>query len=340
MDESELPKDFDPQSTTCSSGATHLGQVREMNQDQFLIAQLNKSMQIMATSMPLEERLYGCVQGEILLVADGMGGHAAGEKASHLAIEHFVRRLLSSVHWHFHDDADHETEFVQDLQMIVRDAHARIVAEGELHMDQRGMGTTLTTAYIVWPRLYVVHAGDSRCYLIRGNEAKQITTDHTLAHQMVEAGGLKPEEEAGSKWSNVLWNVLGGRTNGSEIVAEVRRVDLEPGDRIVLCSDGLHRYIDANQLAKVIADNEQPMQACQRLIELANEAGGEDNVTVIVSQPMEGETLQTTRIERRDTEMRTSAELTETQAIDKIDKIDDGDYELRKTNPLHDTLPE
>ena len=335
MDESKLPDTFDPQSTTSSCGATHVGQVREINQDQFLIAQLNKSMQVMATSMPLEERLYGCVQGEILLVADGMGGHAAGEKASHLAIEHFVRRLLSSVHWHFHDDVDRESEFVQDLQSIVRDAHARIIAEGELHDDQRGMGTTLTTAYIVWPRLYVVHAGDSRCYLIRGNEAKQITTDHTLAHQMVEAGGLKPEDEAGSKWSNVLWNVLGGRIDGSEIVAEVRRVDLEPGDRIVLCSDGLHRYIDAKQLAKVIEEVDQPMEVCQRLINMANDAGGEDNVTVIVSQPMVDDTLRTTRIEAPDTEMRTSAELTETEIIDESDEM-----VAKQTDPLHDTLPE
>ncbi|KAA1260871.1 Serine/threonine phosphatase stp [Rubripirellula obstinata] len=338
MNESELPEDFDPQSSASSCGATDCGKVREQNQDQFLIAQLNKSMQVTATSMPLENRLYGSVQGEVLLVADGMGGHAAGEKASHLAIEHFVRRLLSSVHWHFHDDTDRESEFMEDLQKMVRDAHARIVAEGQLHEDQRGMGTTLTTAYIIWPRMYVTHAGDSRCYLIRGKEAKQMTTDHTLARQMVEAGGLKPEEEAGSKWSNVLWNVLGGRTDGGDIEAEVVRVDLEPGDRIVLCSDGLHRYIDAERLAAIIDEFDQPDAACQRLIEMANEAGGEDNITVIVSQPMPSETISTTWVEDHDTEMRTSAELKDTEVLDALDGDDfgdDGDYD-----PLHDTLPE
>lgn len=339
MDESELPDDFDPQSTAASCGATHRGQVRETNQDQFLIAQLNKSMQVTATSMPLEDRLYGSVLGEVLLVADGMGGHAAGEKASQLAIEHFVSRLLSSIHWHFLDDADRESEFMEDLQKMVRDAHSRIVAEGELHADQRGMGTTLTTAYIVWPRMYVVHAGDSRCYLIRGQEAKQITTDHTLARQMVEAGGLKPEEEAGSKWSNVLWNVLGGRTDGGDILVEVRRVDLEPDDRVVLCSDGLHRYIDAKELAEVILDADQPEAACQRLIKMANDAGGEDNVTVIVSQPMPSDipsdTIRTTWIDDLETEIRTSAELRETEVID-----DDDDFEPRESDPLHDTLPE
>lgn len=337
MDESELSGDFDPQSSTSSCGVTDCGLVRELNQDQFLIAQLNKSMQVSATSMPLADRLYGSVQGEVLLVADGMGGHAAGEKASHLAIEHFVHRLLSSVHWHFHDDTDRETEFMEDLQMMLRDAHTKIVAEGQLHEEQRGMGTTLTTAYIVWPRMYVAHAGDSRCYLIRGNEAKQITTDHTVARQMVEAGGLKPEEEAGSKWSNVLWNVLGGRMDGGDIEPEVIRVDLEPGDRIVLCSDGMHRYIDAEQLAAVIEEFEQPDAACQRLIEIANDAGGEDNITVIVSQPMGSDTISTTWISDPDTELRTSAELADTEVFDQRDGDDFGD---RDDSQLHDTMPE
>lgn len=274
-------------------GATDRGRVRESNQDQFLIAQLNKSMRVASTSLSLDERLFGHVQGEVLLVADGMGGHAAGEKASRLAIGHLVRRLLNSIHWHFQGEEDEEAAFIEDLQDLLKDAHSRILLESAQHADQRGMGTTLTMAYLVWPKLYVLHAGDSRCYLVRDGQAEVLTTDHTLARQMVEAGGLKPEEEADSKWSNVLWNVLGGRADG-ELIAEVRRIELKAGDAVVLCSDGLHRYVDTRQLAQVVSRSESPSDACERLIEIANDCGGEDNVTVIVSRPEADDPNRTT----------------------------------------------
>ena len=351
MDEYALPDSFDPESDVCSCGATHRGRVRENNQDQFLIAQLNKSMRISATSMPLGDRLYGGVRGEVLLVADGMGGHAAGEKASHLAIEHFVRRLLSSIHWHFHGEKEREAEFIEDLKRLLQDAHTRILLESAQHPDQRGMGTTLTMAYIVWPRMYVVHAGDSRCYLVRDGNAQQITTDHTLAHQMVEAGGLKPEDEADSKWSNVLWNVLGGRSDGSDVMAEVRRVDLKSRDRIVLCSDGLHRYVDTNMLAAVITSCDEPSESCERLIQMANDAGGEDNVTVIVSQPKSDETTNTTWIDDFDNQAPTdeivdsisvsrSDSLQDTKDPDDTASPSDGDFEHSEYDPLRDTSPE
>ncbi len=281
-------------------GASDCGRVRETNQDQFLIAQLKKSMLVSSTSLSLEQRIFGKVQGEVLLVADGMGGHAAGEKASRLAIGHLVRRLLNSVHWFFHGDDAKEGEFIKDLQELLKDAHTRILLESAHHVEQRGMGTTLTMAHLVWPRMYVVHAGDSRCYLVRDGVSEQLTTDHTLARQMVESGGLKPEEEQGSKWSNVLWNVLGGRADG-ELIAEVRRIELRKGDTIVLCSDGMYRYIDAEQLASIITNAESSEEACKRLIEVANEAGGEDNITVVVSRPEPGGGEKSTWIDDFDT---------------------------------------
>jgi protein phosphatase len=265
-------------------GASDRGRLRETNQDQYLIAQLNKSMLVSSTTLPLEERLFGNVQGEVLLVADGMGGHAAGEKASRLAIVHLVRRLLNSVHWFFQGDGDREQEFVENLQSLLKDAHARLLLESSRNMDQRGMGTTLTMALLVGQRMYVVHAGDSRCYLIRDGIAEQLTTDHTLAQQMVKSGGLKPEDEADSRWSNVLWNVLGGHAE-EELIAEVRRVDLESGDLIVLCSDGLHRYVGKERLATVVTEAGSPEVACRHLVLIANESGGEDNITVVVSRP-------------------------------------------------------
>lgn len=267
-------------------GLTDLGTSRDVNQDQFLIAQLNKSMLVTSTSLPLTEksRLFGGVQGQLLLVADGMGGHAAGEKASSLAVDHLISRLLNSVHWFFQVDHDCEEDFIDDLKELLQDAHARILRESLQDARRRGMGTTLTMAHVVWPRLYVVHAGDSRCYLIREGRAEQLTTDHTLAHRLVESGGISPEEEASSRWSHVLWNVLGGSGDG-ELIAEVRRADLRPGDSLVLCSDGLYRHVDPEQLAQIVSEDDDLETTCQRLVDIANERGGDDNITIVVSKP-------------------------------------------------------
>ena len=283
--------DFFPTVTPIAFGLTDVGRKRSVNQDQFLVAQLNKSMLVTSTSMPLEKysRLYGGVQGQVLMVADGMGGHAAGEKASSLAVDHLINRLLNSVHWFFHTDHDKdgqftEAGFVDDLKGLLQDAHSRILNEAATNDNQTGMGTTVTMAHLIWPNLYVVHAGDSRCYLIRDKVAQQLTTDHTLARQMVEAGGMKPEDEAKSRWSNVLWNVLGGRSDGG-VVAEVRQATLQQGDAVLLCSDGLTRYVDKETIAQVVSEGRHPEAICAKLIAMANEAGGEDNITVVVSLP-------------------------------------------------------
>lgn len=267
-------------------GLTHVGRTRSVNQDQFLIAELSKSMLVSASS--LEEidtgRFFGGIQGQVLLVADGMGGHAAGEKASSLVMQHLIGRLLNSVHWFFQSDTGSEEEFIDSLKNLLRDAHSRVLEEAREDHSVAGMGTTLTMAYIHWPTMYVVHAGDSRCYLIRDGVARQITTDHTLARQMVEAGGMKPEDEANSRWSNVLWNVLGGNSQRN-LLAEVHRVDLREHDSVLLCSDGLYRYMDSDALAQYLDEHPDASVLCKRLVDLANECGGEDNITVIVSHP-------------------------------------------------------
>ena len=267
-------------------GVTDIGCRRETNQDQFLIAQLNKSMLVSSTSLPVEtqSRLFGGVQGQLMLVADGMGGHAAGERASSLAVDHLVSRLLNSMHWFLDIDHEDDENFIEDLKELLQDAHARILRDSSENIDHRGMGTTLTMAHVVWPRLYVVHAGDTRCYLVRNGAAEQLTNDHTMARRLVESGGMKPEDEATSRWSHVLWNVLGGRGEG-QLIAEVRRVDLVEGDCLVLCSDGLHRYVDGPGLAEVVDRFDSAEHICNELVRLAIQGGGEDNITAIVAKP-------------------------------------------------------
>ncbi len=272
--------------STCF-GMSHVGLKRETNQDQFLIATLNKSMWIRQSSLPVEDserRRYGASQGQLLFVADGMGGHAGGERASLLAIQTLVDQFLNDIHWFFKPDEDAEQEFIQSLKQILHHAHQEIQAEGRQDGRLRGMGTTLTMTYMVWPKLYVLHAGDSRCYLVRGGEVMQLTTDHTLAQRLVSSGGLKPDEALHSRFNHVLWNVLGGFSQGS-ITAEVRSLDLQPDDVIVLCSDGVHRYLTPESLLSLLANSSQPKELCEALIALALDGGGDDNATVIVSKP-------------------------------------------------------
>lgn len=268
-------------------GMTDPGKRRPSNQDQFLIAEMTKSMLVSASSLADIKvgRIFGGLQGQILLVADGMGGHQGGKQASRIAAEHLIARLLNSVHWFFQSDGQQsEQDFITSLQELFKDAHERVLIEGRENRQHEGMGTTLTMAYVSWPNLYVVHAGDSRCYLMRNGEANQITTDHTLAHQLVEAGGLKPEEEASSRWSNVLWNVLGGQSE-RKLLAEVHKVALQPDDAILLCSDGLYRYLDQDELAARVEAEPDASIVCRSLIEHANDCGGDDNVTVVLCRP-------------------------------------------------------
>ncbi len=268
-------------------GLSDVGRRRTENQDQFLVAELRKSMVVKTTSLPIEHdaTLFGRVRGELLIVADGMGGQAAGQRASSVALDHLIAQLLNRMHCFFHLDQGRDDVFVNALKDLLQQTHAKILAEAASNDSERGMGTTLTMAYVVWPRMYVVHVGDSRCYLIRNGRCEQLTTDHTLARKLVDSGGMKPEDEAHSRWSNVLWNVLGGRGE-HELVAEVRRADLLDGDTVLLCSDGLSRYLSIETLAEVVSEGCHDTQSiCHRLVGLANAAGGEDNITVVVCRP-------------------------------------------------------
>jgi len=266
-------------------GVTDIGLKRETNQDSFLIAQLSKSMMIGANSLSIDPqtRMFGGICGWLMLVADGMGGHAGGERASSLAVNYLVERLLNNIHWFFQLNRAAEIEFIDSLKHLLRDTHDQIQAEGRRDLTLSGMGTTLTMTYLVWPSLYVVHVGDSRCYLIRDGRVEVLTTDHTMARRLVESGGMKPEDEATSRWSNVLWNVLGGKSQ-EELKAEVRQVELRRGDRLMICTDGLHRYLDNQMILDVLQRCESCQDSCHEFVRIAKEHGGDDNITVIVAQ--------------------------------------------------------
>lgn len=270
-----------------SAGRTDIGKKRQNNQDQYLIADLNKSMLVQSTSLNLEtqSRLYGMSHGKLFMVADGMGGHQGGNRASVLAIDLLINQLLNSMHWFLQMDkpqVEREQGFIADLKQMLQRAHEAIERESNVGLTNRGMGTTLTMAYVIWPWMYVVHAGDSRCYLLRDGELQQLTRDHTISNQLVEQGGMTREEAETSRWSNVLYNALGA--GASHVDAEVHKVALQPEDTILLCTDGLYRYIPEKDLCDVLLSENEPLECCRSFIEMANYRGGADNITAIVAR--------------------------------------------------------
>ena len=272
-------------------GLTDVGKVRGNNEDHFLIADLNKSMQVHRTSLGLDHqtRLFSQSQGQLLLVTDGMGGQAAGERASTLAIDSVINSVLNTMDWFFRLDArDHEDDCVEELKAAVDQSHATVLSEAEKVPRRQGMGTTLTMAYIKWPRAFVVHVGDSRCYLYRQGKLWQITRDHTVAQQLVERGALDPAEVEDSKWSHMLWNVVGG--GHDKVYAEAHKATLKIGDALLLCTDGLSKHVPPDEIATVLAHSKSAKEACERLVEAANAAGGTDNTTVVVARFLETET--------------------------------------------------
>ncbi|HYT94085.1 MAG TPA: protein phosphatase 2C domain-containing protein [Gemmataceae bacterium] len=275
------------------AGLTDPGRVRPENEDQFLIASLSKSMQVHQTSLGLDEqtRLFGASQGRLLLVADGVGGHAAGRRASALAVDSLTAYILNTMQWFFRLRQDSEDQFLDDLKAALGYCQERVNAEGERFTERRGMGTTLTMAYLCWPRMYVVHAGDSRCYLLRGGRLKQITHDHTIAQQLVEVGAIKDPD--GSPWSHVLWNVVGG--GSGELTPEVDRADLTLGDSVLLCSDGLSKHVGDADIARLLGASHPSTETCRHLVDAANSAGGTDNITVVVAHFRDAKSQQTAR---------------------------------------------
>ena len=276
------------------SGLSDAGRVRDVNDDQYLIASLSKSMQVHQTSLDLDDqtRLFGASQGKLLLVADGVGAAPAeARRASTLAVNSLTTYLLNTVDWFFRLRPDNEEQFVGELKAALEYCQERLRAEAERLPERRGMGTTLTMAYLAWPRLYVVHAGDSRCYLLRGGKLRQLTRDHTPAGE--RPGGDAPEENGGSAWARVLWNLVGGRSD--ELTVEAYRAELALGDTLLLCTDGLTRQVPDAPIAKLLAVDMPSAETCRHLVEAANRAGGADNVTVVVAHFRDAEHQEAVR---------------------------------------------
>lgn len=271
-------------------GESHVGRHRPANEDQFLIADLNKSMRVHQTSLGLnhQTRLYGGSQGKLLLVADGLGGHASGERASTLAVDGVANYILNTMDWLFRLSESNEAEFEIELKAAFRHSQAMVEAEAKEIPQRRGMATTLTLAYVDWPNLYVVHVGDTRCYLVRDESITCLTTDHTLqelarmasANRSVDLSDddTRPLTPTG----HALWNVIGG--DDSALDPQFSKTTLVEGDALLLCSDGLTRYLTDKELRIAVGQKCNAKTVCEQFIETANERGGKDNITTVLAR--------------------------------------------------------
>lgn len=268
--------------TVQSFGLTDIGRERTTNEDQFVTATLMRALWIEQSSVTQSGVHYADDRGHVFIVADGMGGAAGGEKASALAVGAIEEFLLNAIRWLLTLESSEEASVLRDFKAALRRADACVYAAASNDPGLRGMGTTVTMAYSCGADLFVAHVGDSRCYLLRGGVLQRLTRDDTLVQQLVDKGVLPPEQAAVHNLRHVITNVVGGTEPG--IHAEVHRMTIEPGDALLLCTDGLTGMLPDERIAAVLQASPSPSSACQELVRLANEQGGKDNVTVIVAR--------------------------------------------------------
>jgi protein phosphatase len=264
-----------------SFGITDPGKVRKSNEDNFLIAELVRTLWVHQSSLLQRETHQGRNRGHIFLVADGMGGHQAGEVASALSVATIETFVLNLLHRFSNIALSDEPEVLKDLQSALHQADARIFEETASHPEWRGMGTTLTMAFTSGWKLFVIHAGDSRCYLFRKGTLQQLTLDHTVVGELARRGVIKSVENSPPQFRHVITSYLGGGKTG--VTVNVQRTLLETGDRLLLCSDGLTDMLTDERIAGVLGSQGEPRSACEQLVAEANEQGGRDNITAIVA---------------------------------------------------------
>jgi protein phosphatase len=216
-----------------------------------------------------------------MVVADGMGGHAAGEVASRMAIAELINLALLLPDWHFKVTDQNRPDMEWRARRLVQQIDAMVTERGARDAALRHMGTTLTVARSLGRDLMIVHVGDSRAYLLRNGRLRRLTKDHTYAELLAQAGQLASADAAGANLRHILTNVVGGSHDSVEVDIDVLR--LENGDRVLLCSDGLTDVLDDDTMARTLSGASGSSEACNTLVQLALDGGGPDNITVILA---------------------------------------------------------
>jgi protein phosphatase len=262
---------------------SHQGKVRENNEDHFLVSRVERSLETVVTNLPkgAVPELFAEV-GYGMLVADGMGGHQAGEIASRLAISTFVNLVLNTPEWYMRVGQPEAERIMERMAARYRIVDATVREKAQTDPALAGMGTTMTLACSLGPILVLAHIGDSRVYLFRAGQCHQLTRDHTMAQRLLDLGILQPEQEGWRSFKHALTRVIGmGESLGE---AEVQQLTLADHDQILLCSDGLTDMVGQPMIATIVGDSKTSEEACQRLVSAALDNGGKDNVTVVLAR--------------------------------------------------------
>jgi len=261
-------------------GKTHVGLVREHNEDNLMVADLSAASSTVLGDKELSASVSS--RGIAFAVCDGMGGAAAGEVASHMAVDALFEVLRGDS-----APADRD-DFARRLVDAIEEAGRRIFLSAKKDRTRRGMGTTATVAGLVDKVLFVGQVGDSRCYVLRGGRLGLITKDQSLVNQLIEAGQLTEAEAEAFEHSNIILQALG---TTQQVAVDLTFVELRRGDRVLLCSDGLSGLLHDGVIQAEMASIDSLPDLANRLIDLANAAGGHDNVTCIVAD-FDGDALE------------------------------------------------
>ena len=260
---------------------TDVGQVREHNEDNFLVADMSRrSRGLLEANRATAIGPQGCV----FAVCDGMGGAAAGEIASQLAVDIIFERLVDGLG----ERPIKRDDLARRLVRAVEAAGLRIFHEAKADRSRRGMGTTVTAAALVDDVLFFAQVGDSRGYILRGDTLVQVTRDQSLVNQLIEAGQLTEEEAETFEHNNIILQALG---TSDTVQVDLTYTELRKGDILLLCSDGLSGMVRFEEIRELLKSSVEPLDICKSLTERANQAGGHDNITVIVVQ-FDGNTLK------------------------------------------------
>jgi PPM family protein phosphatase len=261
-------------------GISDVGRAREHNEDAFAVADLATGSLV---DFPTERTERPGGRGALFMVADGMGGAASGELASSMAVDVIVQELRDRWTAAKGDPA----AFAAALHASTAVANDRIHRYATDHPENRGMGTTATVAGVLGDELFIAQVGDSRAYLIRNGEARQITKDQSLMQRLIEAGEMTAEEAEVSERRNIILQALGPEPT---IKIDITRQQLRRGDILVLCSDGLSGQVRDSEISELARQFPDVELFAHQLIDRANDSGGPDNITVVAAQ-FDGEGL-------------------------------------------------
>lgn len=268
-----------PEPVNISYGAaTHQGKVRSNNEDHYAIIHRSRSQHFLSTNLEREQLPAFRDEAYGLIVADGIGGAAAGELASRLVMEGAWELSAQASSWVMRFSGLSDQEVRNRINAYVAKIHERLLSVANANPKYERMGTTCTSAYVVGWDAIIAQIGDSRAYVFRDGKLRRLTRDHTLAQELQDRG-VAPEMT--QNVSHVLTRTLGGAAE--EAVPDVEHVSLRDGDKLLLCTDGLSDFVSSNEIVDILVAHASEDDACDALIAKALDAGGKDNVTVVLA---------------------------------------------------------